>query len=145
MITTAQIKSIKDKIKLFTGERHLYDSSYKISNIKHLCFGKYSREFQDFSYISYSQYTNYTLNELCELADLISSFDIFIKEYSSILKSDHCLTISKTFETYKYNTYSKRNKFLFIDFLMTRITFETDLKTLSENEPLDFIKYIVQN
>ena len=142
MITTTQIKSIKDKIKLFTGERHLYDNSYKISNIK---IGKYTREFQDFSSIRYSQYANYTLNELCELADLISSFDIFIKEYSSILKSDHCLTISKTFETYKYNTYSKRNKFLFIDFLMTRITFETDLKTLSENEPIDFIKYIVQN
>ena len=142
MITTTQIKSIKDKIKLFTGERHLYDNSYKISNIK---IGKYTREFQDFSSIRYSQYANYTLNELCELADLISSFDIFIKEYSSILKSDHCLTLSKTFETYKYNTYSKRNKFLFIDFLMTRITFETDLKTLSEDEPLHFIKYIVQN
>ena len=144
MITTTQIKSIKDKIKLFTSGRHLYDS-YKIRNIKHLCLGKYTREFQDFSSIRYSQYANYTLNELCELADLISSFDIFIKEYSSILKSDHCLTISKTFETYKYNTYSKRNKFLFIDFLMTRITFETDLKTLSEDEPLHFIKYIVQN
>ena len=144
MITTTQIKSIKDKIKLFTDERHLYDR-YKIRNIKYLLFGKYTREFQDFSSIRYSQYTNYTLNELCELADLISSFDIFIKEYSSILKSDHCLTISKTFETYKYNTYSKRNKFLFIDFLMTRITFETDLKTLSENEPLDCIKYILQN
>ena len=104
MITTTQIKSIKDKIKLFTGERHLYD------------IGKYTREFQDFSSIRYSQYANYTLNELCELADLISNFDIFIKEYSSILKSDHCLIISKTFETYKYNTYSKRNKFLFIDF-----------------------------
>jgi hypothetical protein len=135
-----QIKCIKDKIKLFTSERHLYDNSYKISNI-----GKYTREFQDFSSIRYSQYANYTLNELCELADLISSFDIFIKEYSSILKSDHCLTISKTFETYKYSTYSKKNKFLFIDFLMTRITFETDLKTLSENEPIDFIKYVVQN
>ena len=139
MITTTQIKSIKDKIKLFTGERHLYDNSYKIS------IGKYTREFQDFSSIRYSQYTNYTLNELCELADLISSFDIFIKEYSSILKSDHCLTISKTFETYKYSTYSKKNKLLFIDFLMTRITFETDLKTLSEDESLDFIKHIVQN
>ena len=34
---------------------------------------------------------------------------------------------------------------LFIDFLMTRITFETDLKTLSENESLHFIKYIVHN
>lgn len=145
MITMTQIKCIKDKIKLFTSERHLYDNSYKISNVKHLLFGKYTREFQDFSSIRYSQYANYTLNELCELADLISSFDIFIKEYSSILKSDHCLTISKTFETYKYSTYSKKNKLLFIDFLMTRITFETDLKTLSENEPLDFIKYIVQN
>jgi hypothetical protein len=128
-----QIKCIKDKIKLFTSERHLYN------------IGKYTREFQDFSSIRYSQYANYTLNELCELADLISSFDIFIKEYSSILKSDHCLTISKTFETYKYSTYSKKNKLLFIDFLMTCITFETDLKTLSENEPLDFIKYVVQN
>ena len=49
MITTTQIKSIKDKIKLFTGERHLYDNSYKISNIKYLHFGKYTREFQDFS------------------------------------------------------------------------------------------------
>ena len=75
MITTTQIKSIKDKIKLFTGERHLYDNSYKISNIKYLHFGKYTREFQDFSSIRYSQYANYTLNELCELADLISSFD----------------------------------------------------------------------
>ena len=81
MITTTQIKSIKDKIKLFTGERHLYDNRYKIGNIKYLLFGKYTREFQDFSSIRYSQYANYTLNELCELADLISSFDIFIKEF----------------------------------------------------------------
>ena len=108
MITMTQIKCIKDNIKLFTSERHLYDNSYKISNI-----GKYTREFQDFSSIRYSQYANYTLNELCELADLISSFDIFIKEYSSILKSDHCLIISKTFETYKYSTYSKKNKLLY--------------------------------
>ena len=79
----------------------------------YLFFGKYTREFQDFSSIRYSQYANYTLNELCELADLISSFDIFIKEYSSILKSDHCLIISKTFETYKYSAYSKKNKLLY--------------------------------
>ena len=48
MITTTQIKSIKDKIKLFTGERHLYDNSYKISNIKYSHFGKYTKNFKIF-------------------------------------------------------------------------------------------------